>query len=216
MIETVKHAFKRLPMKKRKSTLTKRLRHNWWIDAALGFGALVAILSSIYFLVYPNGGYQGGRNPDYNRVLIFSRTEWDLLHTWSGVIMIMAALVHVVIHWKWITGTISRIWRVITGKEKGFGFRLTYNILLDTVIALSFLICSISGIYFMFNTASGPSIEKTTWDMLHTWSGVTFVLTAILHIVLHWKWISNITGKIFHRQVIPSGQAVLEPVEETI
>ena len=203
-------------MKKRKSTLTKKLRHNWWIDAALGIGALFAILSSIYFLIYPNGGYQGGRNPYYNRVLIFSRTEWDLIHTWSGVIMIMAALIHVVIHWNWIIGTIGRVWQVITGKRGSFGFRLTYNILLDATIAICFLVCSISGIYFMFNTASGPSIEKTTWDMIHTWSGILFVLSALLHIVLHWNWISNITGKIFGRKVESSGQAILEPVDEIL
>jgi len=203
-------------MKKRKSTLTKKLRHNWWIDAALGIGAVVAILSSIYFLVYPNSGYQGGRNPAYNQVVIFSKTNWDLIHTWSGALMVMAALIHIIIHWNWITGTISRVWQVITGKRKGFGFRLTYNIFLDATIAISFLVCAVSGIYFMFNTASGPSIAKTTWDMIHTWSGVVFVLTATLHIVLHWKWITNITGKMFHRKVESSGQAALEPVKENV
>ena len=202
-------------MKKRKSALTNKLRHNWWIDAALGIVALIAILSSIYFLAYPNGGYQGGRNPVYNQVVIFSRTEWDMIHTWSGVLMIMVALIHVLIHWNWITGTAGRVWQAITGKRSGFGFRLTYNIILDATIAVSFLICSISGIYFMFNTVSGPSIDKTTWDMIHTWSGVVFVLTATLHIVLHWKWITNITGKMFRRKIEPSGQAALEPVEKT-
>lgn len=203
-------------MKKRKSTLTNKLRHNWWIDLFLGLGALIAILSGIYFLAYPNSGYQGGRNPAYNQVVIFSRTAWDLIHTWGGTLMIMAALIHIVIHWNWIAGTTGRIWRVITGKQNGFGIRLTYNILLDATLAISFLVCSISGVYFMFNTAGGPSINKTTWDMIHTWSGVIFTLTAILHIVLHWKWITNITGKMFGRKVNSSGRAALEPVEKTI
>lgn len=200
-------------MQKPRTTLTKKLRHNWWIDAALAIGALIAILSSLYFLAYPNGGYQGGRNPFYNKIVIFSRTEWDLIHTWSGALMIMAALIHVVIHWNWITGTARRTWQVITRQRDGFGFRLTYNIILDALIAISFMVCSISGIYFMFNTVSGPSIEKTVWDMLHTWSGVMFVLTALLHIVLHWKWITNITGKMLDRNGKNSRQVVLEPAE---
>lgn len=202
-------------MKKRKSTLTNKLRQNWWIDTALAIGSLAAILSSLYLLAYPNGGYQGGRNPSHDQVLIFSRTAWDLIHTWSGSLMIMAGLIHVVIHWNWITGNASRTWQVITGKRDGFGLRLIYNIILDAAIAISLLICSVSGIYFMFNTASGPSIGKTIWDMIHTLSGFVFVLAAILHIALHWKWISNITVKMFRRKDQTSGQAALEPVENS-
>ena len=209
-------------MKKRKSTLTPKLRQNWWVDAGLAIGAVLAVLSSIYFLVYPNTGYQGGRNPYYNVTLIFSKTTWDLLHTWSGTLMIMAALLHVIIHWKWIKGTAVRSWQVITKKRDGFGFRLTYNILLDAVIAISFLICSLSGVYFMLNPSSGQTsvnylFSKTTWDMLHTWSGVTLTFTSLLHIVLHWKWITNITAKMFgNKRTLTTGQALLEPVEETI
>jgi hypothetical protein len=210
-------------MKKRKSTLTPKLRQNWWLDAALGISALLAVLSSIYFLIYPNTGYQGGRNPYYNATLIFSKQTWDLLHTWTGALVVMVALLHVIIHWTWIKGTASRSWQVITKKRDGFGFRLTYNILLDAVIAISFLFCSLSGIYFMLNPVSGQTgtsvlFDKTTWDMLHTWSGVIFTMTALLHIVLHWKWITNITGKMFgtHKRIKQTGQAVLEPVEETI
>jgi hypothetical protein len=207
-------------MKKRKSALTPKLRQNWWIDILLGVGAVLALFSSIYFLVYPVSGYQGGRNPDYGKVLVFSRTAWDLIHTWSGVMMISAALLHVIIHWKWITGTVARTWQVITRKRDGFGFRLTYNILLDATIAICFIFCSITGIYFMFNVGSGPNAEsflfsKTTWDMLHTWSGVSLSIAAILHVVLHWKWIKNITSKMFgsRRMKSNSGQAVLEPAE---
>ena len=210
-------------MKKRESTLTPKLRQNWWVDAGLGISAVLAVLSSIYFLIYPNPGYQGGRNPYYNATLIFSRQTWDLLHTWSGALLVMAALLHVIIHWTWIKGTVVRSWQVITKKRDGFGLRLTYNILLDATIAISFLICSLSGVYFMLNPSSGQAsvsyiFDKTTWDLLHTWSGVIFTATALLHIVLHWKWVTNITAKMFgaKQQKTQTGQALLEPVEETI
>ena len=35
---------------------------------ALGVAAIIAVLSSIYFLVYPISGYQGGQNPQYSAV----------------------------------------------------------------------------------------------------------------------------------------------------
>ncbi len=189
-------------MKKRRTSLTPKLRQNWWIDALLAFGSVIAVLSSLYFLAFPAGGFQGGRNPYYDLVVIFSRQTWDIIHTWSGAAMILAALVHIIIHWGWITGTIKRSWQVFRKKRDGFGPRLTYNILLDATIAVSFLICAISGVYFMFFPESGPTGEvilfsKSTWDLIHTWSGVAMTITAILHFVLHWKWITNITRKMF-------------------
>ena len=189
-------------MIKKNSSLTPKLRQNWWIDAILALGTVVAIASSLYFLAFPIGGYQGGRNFYYDFTVIFSRQTWNIIHTWSGVAMIMAALIHILIHWGWITGTINRTWQVILKKRKGFRMRLTYNILLDAIIAVSFLICAISGVYFMFFAESGPSNEvilfsKSTWDLIHTWSGVMMTITAILHFILHWKWITNITRKMF-------------------
>jgi len=123
-------------MKKRRTSLTPKLRQNWWIDALLAFGSVIAVLSSLYFLAFPAGGFQGGRNPYYDLVVIFSRQTWDIIHTWSGAAMILAALVHIIIHWGWITGTIKRSWQVFRKKRDGFGPRLTYNILLDATIAV--------------------------------------------------------------------------------
>lgn len=188
-------------MKKNKSALNPRLRQNWWIDTLLGINALLTLTSSLYFLTFPIGGYQGGRNPYYNLVILFNRQTWDLLHTWSGAAMIFTALIHILIHWGWITGTIARSWQVITGKRQVFGSRLTYNILLDLLIGISFVICAISGMMFMFFPASGaqgtmPVFNKTIWDLVHTWSGVIMAMAALLHFLLHWKWIVNITGKI--------------------
>lgn len=185
-----------------KTTLTPKLKSNWWIDAVLGFGALLAVLTGLYFLVFPVGGYQGGRNPAYGIVILFERDVWDLLHTWGSVVMILAAMIHIVIHWGWITGTVGRIWEVWMGKRRPFGLRLNYNIILDGAIALSFLICAVSGLYFLFVASSGPEapvvlIDKTTWDLIHTWSGVLMTFSAVLHFGLHWKWVVNITGKIF-------------------
>ena len=207
---------------RRKSNLTPKLRQNWWIDAVLGISALIAILSSIYFLIYPDGGYQGGRNPYYDIRLIFDRYTWDLLHTWSGILMIMVALLHIVIHWGWITGTAKRTWQVVIGKRNGFGARLTYNIILDAVIAIGFLICAISSIVFLIYPEGGRSaqtvlISRNSWDLLHTWSGVVMTIAAILHFSLHWKWVVNITGKLVGKKDKSyQKQAALPVVKETV
>jgi len=206
-------------MKQNKSSLTPKLRHNWWIDMTLGVTAVLTVISSIYFLVYPSSGYQGGRNPQYNAVLVFNRLTWDMIHTWSSIGMIAAALIHILIHWDWISGTLNRSWQVITRKRKPFSRRLTYNIVLDGSIAISFLICMVSGFYFLYYAQRGPTNEvlhltKTTWDLIHTWSGVIMTIAAILHFALHWKWVVNITQKILSSRIkFRKNQVVTSPVE---
>jgi cytochrome b subunit of formate dehydrogenase len=73
---------------------------------------------------------------------------------------------------------------------------------LDGSIAISFFLCMISGLYFSFIAQRGPTNEvwlftRTTWDLIHTWSGVIMTIAAILHFILHWKWVTNITRKVF-------------------
>ncbi len=184
----------------KKSSLTPKLRNNWLIDVALFFSATFALLSGIYFLVFPVGGFQGGRNPYYGIIILFSRHTWGDLHTWSSLIMTAVAVVHIAIHWKWIVGTTRRIFKAIVRRSETLGTRLLWNIFLDAMIGLSFIICAISGVYFLFVDKTSTTIflfSRTVWDLLHTWSGITMSMAAILHFTLHWKWIVNVTKKMF-------------------
>lgn len=186
----------------KKNVLSPKLRLNWTIDAALFIGAVLTILTSIYFLIFPVGGYMGGRNPLYGIVIVFDREGWEFLHKWGSLFMILIALIHIIVHWNWIVGTTKRVFGSIGNKENKFGPRLAYNIIIDALIALSFIVCGLTGIYFFF---AGEHPVRTflfstfVWDMLHTWSGVVMIMTIILHFTLHWKWVVNITKKVFAR-----------------
>jgi hypothetical protein len=41
-------------------------------------------------------------------VILFNSAAWDLIHTWAGVIMISAIVIHFWIHWRWVTNVTSR------------------------------------------------------------------------------------------------------------
>ena len=138
--------------------LSKQTRHNWQIDAALFFSALLASLSGIYFLLIP-GGYQGGRNPFYGIVILFDRTGWDLLHAWTGIAMIVAAVVHIAIHWKWITGMAARVWRSLPGKGSKMNRMAKFNAGIDALIGLSFLVAAVSGVYFLYFPGHGAAAD---------------------------------------------------------
>lgn len=81
---------------------------NLLINITIGVSFLMTALSGIYFLFSPSGGYQGGTNPGWDANFIFSRVTWDAIHTWSGVIMIIAAMLHFIIHWRWIKNVTAR------------------------------------------------------------------------------------------------------------
>ncbi|NPV57155.1 MAG: DUF4405 domain-containing protein [Anaerolineae bacterium] len=176
--------------------VSKQTRNNWLIDASLAIAALVAALSGIYFLYLPNGGFQGGRNPMYGVTLFFERHTWDLLHTWSGVAMIAAALIHFSIHWQWVVGMVRRVWKEITGRGSMLNARGRFNVWLDAGVAVSFALSAASGVYFLIFPAS----HNFVWDMIHTWSSVTMIILALVHFAIHWQWVVKVTRRIFTRR----------------
>jgi len=200
------------------SNLSSKLRYNWFIDAVLFLGALLAVLTGIYFLVYPVGGYMGGRNPNYGIIFLFGRETWEVLHDWTGIAMIAAALVHVVFHWKWILGTLKRIFRTVSHKAERFGNRLFWTIVVDAFIAIGFLLSAISGLYFFFAIKDANwLLLDTTWDTIHTWSSDVMIMAAFIHILLHWDWIKNITAKMFGKKkskVVNSSTVITTPQTE--
>lgn len=187
----------------KKNRLSAKLRNNWWIDFILFMSAVFILLSSIYFLILPVGGYMGGRNPNYGIVFIMERSGWELLHNWGGLLMIIIALVHILFHWKWIYLTTKRVIDRIGQSKDSLGSRLAWNITLDAIILISFLVCAISGLFFFFGGKYSTSpilFSSLTWDLIHNWSGILMIMAVILHFVLHWKWIVNVSQKIISKR----------------
>jgi hypothetical protein len=184
------------------STVSKQTQRNWWINAALFSSAIAAALSGIYFLFLPSGGYRGGRNPSYGIQFFFARQTWDDLHTWGGVAMIMAALIHLAIHWPWLVGMVRRMFKELAGQCGHMNARGRWNLILNLVVGSSFLITALSGVYFLFIPGGHKIVDplflfaRPTWDLLHTWAGITLITSAILHLAIHWKWVTKVTGKM--------------------
>ena len=195
----------------RRIRMSTQTRKNWVIDAVLFVAALVAALSGIYFLFVPSGGYQGGRNPLYEVTIFLSRHSWDDLHTWSGVLMIATVAIHLVIpsHLKWIKMTAKRIVNAVRSRDVTIPQSVKINIITNIVIAFSFLLTAVSGVYFLLAPTGGLQggsnsdwdpgflLTRTTWDLIHTWSGVILVVAAVIHFAIHWRWVENITKRFF-------------------
>jgi cytochrome b subunit of formate dehydrogenase len=198
--------------------LSKQTQKNWWINATLFISAVIAALSGIYFLYLPVGGFQGGRNPLYNVQILFSRETWDDLHTWGGVAMIVAALIHLAIHWSWVTNMARRTWAGLTGKGSKMNPRGQWNLILNTIVAISFVLTALSGVYFLFVPGGRGAVDpmiifsRYAWDLIHTWAGVTLIATAIVHLVIHWKWVTKVSRKMLGLVVLSRPEPQTVPV----
>jgi preprotein translocase subunit SecY len=185
-----------------RGTVSKQTRNNWLIDAAVFIGAVLAAITGVYFLFLPSGGYQGGRNPWYGVTILFERHTWDNLHTWGGALMIAAVAIHFTLHWAWVKTMATRMAKTIAGKGVKMNRHGYVNVGVDAAIAVSFLLAALSGIYFMFVTgnrwSSDPMIlfSRTTWDLIHTWSGVALIVSAVIHFAIHWRWVTKVTRNV--------------------
>ena len=187
----------------KKITMSLQTRANWLIDLTVLLGGLLASLSGIYFLFLPSGGYRGGRNPMYGITILFDRHTWDDLHTWTGIAMIVAAAVHLAIHWQWVKTMTRRIVNAITAKGSGMSRGAILNVVVDAIVAISFLLTAVSGLYFLVWPSGGRSLSpailfnSAAWDLIHTWAGVIMISAIVIHFWIHWRWVTNVTSRFF-------------------
>ena len=186
-----------------------KTRKKWLLDAIIFLSGLVAALSGVYFLFIPSGGYQGGRNPMYGLTILFSRHTWDDLHTWGGVLMIAVAVLHFVFHWRWVKVMSKHTVRALLSRETKLAKGPRLNVAINVLVAVSFLLTAVSGVYFLFAPSGGfqggrnPGwdpmflLSRTTWDLIHTWAGVAFIGAAGFHFWIHWRWIKTMTQQFF-------------------
>jgi hypothetical protein len=192
----------------KQAPVSGQTRKNWSVDAILLGSVLIAALTGIYFLFLPTGGYRGGRNPYYDIQILFDRSTWDLLHTWGGVAMIAAVAFHLPMHWSWVVNMTKRMGRELTGKCIPMNGRGRFNLVINLVVAISFLLTALSGIYFLFAPGGhGTAVpnflfSRLTWDLIHTWSAVAMISAAVLHFAIHWRWVIKVTSNIFNAVVI--------------
>ena len=182
----------------------------WLIDAVAFVAGLVSILTGIYFLYLPSGGYEGGRNSMYGITILFSRHTWEGLHTWSSVVMIAALVIHMSLHWAWVRMSGRRVANHLTGKRRLKSELAMFNIAINAVTGISFLVCALSGMYFLFAPSGGfqggrnlnwdPSFlfSRITWDLIHTSSGVVMSSTVVVHFAIHWRWVNRVTSSLLH------------------
>jgi hypothetical protein len=139
----------------------------------------------------------------YGVTILFERHTWEDLHTWFGILMVAAALFHIVVHWNWITSMARRVWSELTQKQSRFNKRSRANLLINVAIGLSFIVTAISGLYLFFVPGGSHGVvdpvilfTRNTWDLIHTWAGILMIVAAVVHFYIHWGWVIKVSKKM--------------------
>ncbi len=83
--------------------MKSKAKINYWVDVVIAISFIISIVSGLILFLGTSGGYQGGRNPDYGRmILLLSHHQWSGLHTWSSIAMAGGAFLHLVLHGNWL------------------------------------------------------------------------------------------------------------------
>jgi hypothetical protein len=83
---------------------------NYALDAVIALAFVIASVTGLAFMAMGSGGYQGGRNADFQTAFLgIARTTWSDLHTLTTIVMITGVLVHLVLHRHWIVCVTRRI-----------------------------------------------------------------------------------------------------------
>ncbi|MCP3686603.1 MAG: DUF4405 domain-containing protein [bacterium] len=83
-----------------------------------------------------------------------------------------------------------------------------HNFIVDALMAISFLVLSITGLVVFFLLPSGQrsgqkevlGIIRHTWTDVHGWVGIVLIVLVLIHLILHYKWIVSTTKSIFSRK----------------
>ena len=128
-----------------------------------------------------------------------SSARHEILHIGAGIVLVCGSAAHVALHRRWL---ITHTRRVFDGRSvrrrvcERVRVSLTtkVNYMLDVMIFAAFAVCAVSGIALLLSTSA-------TLTGIHSMSSGLFAVGTLAHMMLKWRSLMRITGKVFRRML---------------
>jgi hypothetical protein len=113
------------------------------------------------------------------------------IHEWLSLAVAGTIIVHLLLHWKWITTIGVRYFKNLFHSSR-------LQFLVDVLFFVAFTTVMMSGILISRSILPALNIqlvENHSWRIVHSLSANISLAMLALHVGLHWKWILNMTKK---------------------
>lgn len=80
------------------------------------------------------------------------------------------------------------------------------NYVVDILIGIAFLVAGLTALIFLvpitwidFSSSVTPTflgLNFGVWQTLHKWGGIAMMVGVVIHFLLHWNWMINMTKKM--------------------
>jgi hypothetical protein len=159
----------------------KQTKRNFWLDVTIFVALLITTITGfILWLVIPH---------KLDIVFLgFSRSVWAVAHIYSGVVGLAGIVIHIVRHWGWL--------KALRGHRlSGMPEKLRANRVVDRIMWITYIATNVFGpIAWALHFGDDIYVVRDP-DRLHVVFGVAWTILAIVHLALHWKWITSTTQR---------------------
>lgn len=116
-------------------------------------------------------------------------------HEWLGIGLGAALLVHLTLHWDWVTRTTRKLLRR--------GGRERFIWLVSLLLLVSMTLCIMSGI--LISQVALPELGITMpaspfWRDVHGTTATLVLILVPVHVALDWRWIAGVARRLAARR----------------
>jgi hypothetical protein len=188
-----------------------------FIDTLLALAAIATLAAGyIIWFVLPRGtglhGFskclqEGYGEGNWGMALDLPRFMWVDIHNWAAVALLLLIIIHLMLHLKWFAGTTKNIIRGYVLPV----WHLTERYITSIVLMILFLFEGLSGFVIWVVLPRGAldynpmtsdhgrtfwSLQRDVWVDLHAWLAVVIISITLIHLIINWRWIVEVSGSI--------------------
>lgn len=115
----------------------------------------------------------------------------DSIHEWLGLGLFVTAMIHLLIHWRWVANAVKKFFARMP-------FKTRIDSIVDWMIFVGFVVMTWSGVMISRTVLSTLGISLPgggDWRQLHSLSAEISLYLVALHFALHWSWVAGVLRK---------------------
>jgi cytochrome b subunit of formate dehydrogenase len=83
-----------------------KLKINYLVDFIAFISFLVTSVTGLIIFIFLPSGVRQGRLQEFIGI---TKEVWNFIHIWSGILMLVLVIIHLILHWDWIVFTTKKV-----------------------------------------------------------------------------------------------------------